>query len=176
MPGALSYKIYRGTSAGGETGYFTSLDASVLRRRQRRRSPARRRRRLSTTATGVQTTIPIDVTAAASVVEAALAALPSIGVGNVHVDSSSPAATTRSTFIGALARHRRVALLVGNVSSVRSNGVHAIATLDGGADPDTYDVNLIGGSDELARQRLRLRHLEAATRSRSTAPTSPTSS
>ena len=143
VPGALSYKIYRGTSAGGESGYFTSLDASFFDDGSASLTGSSTPP-LTTTATGVQTTIPLDVTAAASVVEAALAALPSIGVGNVHVDSSSPGHYT-ITFIGALADTAAAALLVGNVSSVRSNGVHAIATLDGGADPDTYDINLIGG-------------------------------
>ena len=143
VPGALSYKIYRGTSAGGESGYFTSLDASFFDDGSASLTGSSTPP-LTTTATGVQTTIPLDVTAAASVVEAALAALPSIGVGNVNVDSSSPGHYT-ITFIGALADTAAATLLVGNVSSVRSNGVHAIATLDGGADPDTYDINLIGG-------------------------------
>ncbi|MDE3026415.1 MAG: hypothetical protein KGI93_12690, partial [Acidobacteriota bacterium] len=38
-----------------------------------------------------------------------------------------------------------VAPLVGNVSSLRSNGLNAIMTLDGGSGNDTYQVNMIGG-------------------------------
>src|SRR5205823_2868417 len=45
---------------------------------------------------------------------------------------------------GTLA-HRAVALLRGATSSLRSNGIHAIVTLDGGDGADTYNVNLIGG-------------------------------
>ena len=43
-------------------------------------------------------------------------------------------------------RDQAIAALVGNTSSLRSNGLHATATLDGGPGPDTYDVNQIGGT------------------------------
>ena len=144
VPGATGYRIYRGMNASGtEAGYFSSATASFFDDGSVGLTGSSTPPNV-TKATGVQTTVPIAVNADPSVVQAALEALPSIGAGNVQVTIGLPGHYT-ITFIGALANTPAAALLVGNTSSLRSNGVHAIATLDGGEDPDTYDINLIGG-------------------------------
>ena len=75
-------------------------------------------------------------------------ALPSIGKDihgndNVHVTSTGAGHYTVE-FVNDLAG-QSILTLVGNVSSLRSNGLHAIATIDGGADPDQYQINTVGG-------------------------------
>src|SRR5581483_5885372 len=80
---------------------------------------------------------------AASVVQTDLEALPSIGAGNVLVTPGSGMSYVIE-FTGALG-NRAIAPLVGTTSSVRSNGIHSIVTLDGGDGNDTYDIHLIGG-------------------------------
>ena len=92
--------------------------------------------------TAVQTTIPIEHNALAADVQAALEELPAIGVGNVSVMGSN--GNYDVTFTGALA-HQSVAPLTGNISSLRSNGVHGNVTLDGQGGSDTYQINLVGG-------------------------------
>ena len=150
---ADGYRVYRGTTAGGENSCFAStlpslfddgLNTSHCRARRPRRRTSRRK----------QSTVPLDFNAAPSVVQAALEILPTIGKGNVLVTGGAGSYSIQ--FTGALG-HRPIALLGGATSSLRSNGINAIVTLDGGGGGDTYNVNLIGGRTELADQRLRLR-------------------
>ncbi len=89
--------------------------------------------------TAVQTTIPISVNALPADVRSALETLTSIGTGNVTVTGTP--GTYHVTFGAGLGNH----LMAGATDSLRSNGVHAIITLDGGAGNDHADVNLIGG-------------------------------
>ena len=145
VPGALSYRIYKGTSAGSESGYFTSMTASFFDDGVALDTGtfAAGTPPTTTNVHAVQTTVPIAYNATPIVVQNALAALPTIGTGNVSVTGSAGNYTIQ--FTGTLASNV-IAPLVGNTSSLRSNGLHAIATLDGGADPDIYDINLIGGT------------------------------
>ncbi|HET7129920.1 MAG TPA: hypothetical protein VFJ93_12675, partial [Gaiellaceae bacterium] len=137
---ATGYRIYRGTTAGGESIYFESVLPSFFDDglgAQHAGTPP-----TSSVVTAIQTTIPIDVDAAPSVVQAALEILPSIGAGNVLVTGSGRDYTI--TFTNALG-HRAIPLLGGATSTLRSNGINAIVTMDGGGGGDTYNVNLIGG-------------------------------
>src|SRR5581483_6255393 len=76
-----------------------------------------------------------------------LVALPAIGTdaqGNPNVTVTGGSGEFDIAWKHALAS-TPIALLSGNVSSLRSNGVHADLTLDGEGGSDTYEVNLIGG-------------------------------
>jgi Ca2+-binding RTX toxin-like protein len=140
VPNAVSYRIWRSTAPGSYTGYLTSTLANVfddgIVALTAGTLPA------STAVTAMQTTVPIDVDAAPGAVQAALEILPSIGAGNVTVTGSPRNYTI--AFAGALGHHA-VALLGGATSSLRSNGINAVVTMDGGGGADTYNVNLIGG-------------------------------
>ena len=128
---ALSYKIYRLSAPLGVTlGYFTSLTASFFD--DGSAMPTAGTPPTSTSVQAIQTTIPIAFDATAIVVQNALAQLPTIGAGNVTVTGSAGHYTIE--FTGTLG-NKAIALLVGNTSSLRSNGLHAIATLDGGTAP-----------------------------------------
>ncbi|MFN2611440.1 MAG: hypothetical protein ABR507_11310 [Actinomycetota bacterium] len=142
---AVSYRVWRGTGAGAQTGYLTSVlpnvfDDGIV---------ALTAGTLPTT-TAVharQTTIPIEVNAAPAAVQAALVVLPQIGRdtnGNDNVLVTGTPGNYTIQFTNALG-HRAVALLQGGTSSLRSNGINAIVTMDGGGGGDTYDVHLIGG-------------------------------
>src|SRR5262249_11907369 len=148
VPGALSYRIYRGmTTAGSESGYFTSLTPTFFDDGTHTLTGGSLP--TSTPVTAIQTTIPIAVDADPSVVQAALVELPTIGNDqngdpNVHVTGTPGHYVVE--FQHDLGNQAIAALLIGNTSSLRSNGLHAVLTLDGGADPDQYDVNQIGGT------------------------------
>ena len=138
VPNVLGYRVYRvAAPTGVALGYFTTATAATYFNNANG-SPTAGTPPTHTNATGVQTTIPIAIGAGAGVVQAALAALPSIGKDaagddNVHVTSSGAGHYTIE-FVNDLAG-RSILTLVGNVSSLRSNGLHAVATIDGGADP-----------------------------------------
>ena len=137
---AVSYRVYRGTAAGAENIYFTSTGASFLDdglQASTSGAPA-----VTTPITAIQTTIAIDHAASGADVQSALEQLPSIGAGNVSVTGGAGEFTIE--FNGKLA-HRAIAPIVGNVDTLRSNGVHAVVTLDGGEGSDTYEINTIGG-------------------------------
>ena len=148
VPNVTNYRVYRVAAPVGITlGYFETPTATFFDNTNGvpitgTLPPS------SSTATGTQTTIPIAIDASAAVVEAALAALPSIGKdsngnNNVHVTSTG-AGHYLVEFVHDLAG-KTILTLVGNVSSLRSNGLHAIATIDGGLDPDQYEINTVGG-------------------------------
>ena len=142
VPNVVKYRVYRGTSAGGENLYYETTGTDFLDVNntllQHGGSPV-----ASTPITAVQTTIPIEWNATADVVQSALEQLPSIGAGNVTVTGSP--GNWDVEFINALGHRPTPALLVGNTSSLRSNGVHANITLDGESGSDTYQINTIGG-------------------------------
>ena len=141
LPNATSYRVYRGDDA-------PAARTSATRRPMRASSTSAAAGtctgplKTSTLVTAIQTTIPIEWNATADDVQTALEELPSIGVGNVTVTGSN--GNFDVEFKGALG-HMNIAPMVGNTSSLRSNGVHAIVTLDGGGGSDTYQINLIGG-------------------------------
>ncbi len=144
--GANSYRIYRGTSAGGESQYYTSntadfFDDGATPFAGSAAPPT------ATTVTAIETTIPLSVDASAAVVQAALVELPVIGTDangnpNVTVTGGGGTTTSSSRRRPPVSRSRRSSA---TSSSLRSNGLHAIMTLDGGSGDDTYDVNTIGG-------------------------------
>ncbi|MDX6471351.1 MAG: large repetitive protein, partial [Gaiellaceae bacterium] len=142
----FNYKIYRGTAAGGENVFFTSLLPSFFDGGTPGTSCAPC---IPTTTNvhGIETTIPLEVGASNLTVQAALEQLPDIGAGNVLVSASTDSHGNQVytvEFRGALG-NRPIALLNGGVSTLRSEGLHAILTLDGENGGDTYNVNLIGG-------------------------------
>jgi len=95
VAGATSYKIYRGTSPGGEDHFLTSATAGLVDTGT-----------AGTAATPtLGTTAAISASALASAFQAALVALPNIGAGNVSVTSSGAVDGTAYTvtFAGALA-------------------------------------------------------------------------
>jgi len=91
-----------------------------------------------------QSTIPLAFNATAGDVQSALAALLNIGTGNLQV--TADATGYRIEFVGALrGTNLDSDLLTGSTSTLRSNGIHAIATADGEGGDNTYTVYLVGG-------------------------------
>src|SRR6185312_14166758 len=140
VPGALNYYVYRGTASGAENTRFSAASATFLDDGTATGTAATPP--TSTNVHAIQTTNPISYNAPASQVQSALETLTTIGTGNVHVTGSAGNYTVE--FINALG-NRPVILMTGSTSSLRSNGIHALVTLDGEDDSDTYNVNLIGG-------------------------------
>jgi Ca2+-binding RTX toxin-like protein len=89
---------------------------------------------------GLNTTGPIAWDAPAATVRRALENF--LGTGNVTVVRTAPN-TYLVEFVGSL-EDTNVDQLTANASALRSNGVHAIVTVDGENATDLYDVYLIG--------------------------------
>ncbi len=140
VPDALSYHVYRGTTAGGENLRFAAAGPTFLDDNSATGTAATPP--TTTTVHAIQTTIPISFNASPSAVKAALEVLPTIGKGNVLVTGSGGSYAVE--FTGTLG-NRAIALMTGSVDALRSNGIHAIVTLDGQQGSDNYDINLIGG-------------------------------
>jgi len=140
VPDALSYRIYRGIGAGLENTAFTAGSPTFLD--DGSSGGAAGTAPTTTAVHAIQTTVPISYNAVGSEVQAVLETLSTIGKGNVSVSGSNGSYNVE--FVNALA-HRAVTLMTGATSSLRSNGIHAIVTLDGQGGGDTNNVNLIGG-------------------------------
>ena len=88
------------------------------------------------------TTASLDWTATADAVDLALERIAG-GPGDDFLVVKS-GLTYTITFTGAFA-NTNVALLAGRATSLRSNGINAVVTVDGEGGNDKYEVNLIGG-------------------------------
>src|SRR5262249_9808268 len=97
---------------------------------------------------GAATTAPIAWDAPAAAVEKALELLA--GLNDVGVAKEGNVYTITFLKVHGVDKPASVALLGGGTTGLRSNGIHAIVTVNGEGGNDTYTVHLIGhGTDAL---------------------------
>ena len=152
---ADSYRVYRGTTSQAATATTsTSSSAELLRRR---RSTVRTHAAPPTDDASRLCSRPCrsTVNAAPSVVQAALEILPTIGTGNVN-SSRARRDGNYSIQFTARARPSRRSPRSSATSSLRSNGINAVMTIDGGSRRRHVQREPDRRPHELADQRLRL--------------------
>src|SRR5258708_6236560 len=139
VPGASSYRVYRGATSHGESEYLTSAGAVTsftdtgLPAVQAPSGPP-----LTSNVTSSETTVALDWNASAADVQAALENLHDLGRGNVVVSKNDGVYVLR--FQGTLGDSAQIQLIATNVSLQKG-----VEPLGGGTSPATA-VNTVVGS------------------------------